>query len=56
MKPITIENLRLHPEVLAVLHARARKARAEVMRNFFARLLNKVAPNVDLRFRPVHWG
>jgi hypothetical protein len=56
MKPMTIENLRVHPEVLSLMYARARKARAEAVRNVFARLLQKLTSSVDLRLGKTHWG
>lgn len=57
MEPMTVENLRVHPEMLAVLYARARRARAVAMGNAFARLFHKLTPSFDLRLgRMTHWG
>lgn len=56
MKAMTVENLRVHPEVLAVMHARARKARAEFVHNVFAQLVHKITSSFDLRLGKTHWG
>ena len=56
MKPMTVENLRVHPEVLALMYERARRARAEAVRNVFTRLIQKLTPRLDLRLGKTHWG
>ena len=56
MKKLTIEAVRVNPEMLAVLHARARRARAEAVNNVFVRLIGRLTPRIDLRARGFHWG
>ena len=56
MKPITIENLRVNPEMLAVLHARAHRARAQAVGNLVVKLIHKLTPRIDLRPWGAHWG
>ena len=56
MKAIKVTNLVVDPEVLAVMQGRARRARAEVVHNLVVRLINKLAPRLDLRLRDVRWG
>ena len=55
MKPMST-NLRVHPEQLAVLYARARRARAVALGNAFARLFHKLASGFDVRPGRMHWG
>ena len=56
MKSITIEAVRVNPEIIAVLHARARRARAEAVNNLFVRLINRLTARLDLRAWGTHWG
>ena len=56
MKATNIEAIRIDPEVVGVLQARARKARAEAVHNLVIRLIHKLTPRFDLRFLGTHWG
>lgn len=56
MTKLTIETLRANPEILAVLHARARRARAEAVHGLFARLIGRLTPRIDVRTMGLHWG
>jgi len=48
--------LRIDPAVVAVLQARARRARAEAVHNTAVRLLQKLSPRLNLRVLGTHWG
>ncbi|MEW6688662.1 MAG: hypothetical protein AB1452_06150 [Pseudomonadota bacterium] len=56
MRNVTMEAIRTHPELLAALEARARRARAEAVHGAFARLVRKLTPRLDLRSLSLHWG
>jgi len=56
MKAKQVTNLKLDPETLAVLNARARKARSEYVNNFAARLVSRLPPRIHLRRLGAHWG
>ena len=56
MNPITIDAIRVNPEIIAVLHARARRARAQAVNNLFIRLINRLTPRIDLRGWGTHCG
>ncbi len=56
MKAIKVTNLVIDPEVLAVLQARARRARAQAVHNLAVRLIQKLTPRLNLRLRGAHWG
>jgi hypothetical protein len=60
MEPLSTNELRIHPEMLHVLHARARRARAEAMYNVFARLLARISKREPGKqggaFGRLHWG
>lgn len=48
--------VRIDPEVLAVLRARARRARSQAMYSLVARLFGKLTPRLSLRRLGEHWG
>lgn len=56
MTNLTIEAIRANPEVVAVLHARARQARAQAVHGLLARLIHRLTPRIDLRAARLHWG
>lgn len=56
MKTVTIEAIRINPELLAVLQARARRARSEAVHSLAARLFKRLAPRLDARPRGLRWG
>lgn len=56
MKTVTIEAIRINPDLLGVLQARARRARAEAVHSLLARLIHRFTPRVDLRPWGAHWG
>ncbi len=56
MKTPTIEALRVNPELLGVLQARARRARAEAVHSLIVRLVLRLAPRLEPRGWGVHWG
>ena len=48
--------VRINPEVVAVLQARARRARAQAVHNVVIRLVQKLTPRLDLKLWGTHWG
>ena len=48
--------VRIDPEVVALLRARARKARSQAMANLVVRLINKLTPRLGFRPWGAHWG
>jgi hypothetical protein len=54
MNAYPTENLKLDPATLAVLHARARKARSEFVHSLVVRLIHRLTP--DLSVLRTHWG
>ena len=56
MKTLTLEAIRINPDLLGALEARARRARAEAVNNLFVRLLQRLTPRADLRPWGAHWG
>ena len=56
MKAIKVTNLVVDPEVLAVMQARARRARAEAVHNLVVQLVQKLSPRAHLRLWGAHWG
>lgn len=49
MKKLTLESIRIDPETLAVLQARARRARAEAVHALIVRLIDALTPRLDVR-------
>ena len=49
-----VENLKVDPETLGVLMARARRARSEFVHSLVVRLIHRLTPN--LRVPRTHWG
>jgi hypothetical protein len=47
---------RIDPQVVALLQARARRARSEAVGNFLLQLFHKLSPRFDFRLRDLHWG
>lgn len=56
MKAYRVTNLKLDPEALAVLNARARRARSEFVNNLAARLIRRLTPRFSVRSLRTHWG
>lgn len=56
MKARDLENLRIDPETVAVLNARARKARSEFVHGLVVRLVHRLTPRIHLRRIGTHWG
>ena len=56
MKPVTIEAIRIDPEILGVLQARARRARAQAVHNRIVRLIHWLKPRIPARRWGIHWG
>lgn len=56
MEKLTLETLRIHPEALAVLQARARRARAEAVHALVVRLIDALAPRLAVRRWIAHQG
>ena len=54
MKATKVENLKIDPETLAVLHARARRARSEFVHSLAVRLIHRLTPNLSVL--RTHWG
>lgn len=54
MNAYQVENLKVDPATLAVLNARARRARAEFVHSLVVRLIHRLSPN--LRVLRTHWG
>ncbi|HEX2651721.1 MAG TPA: hypothetical protein VHN19_17465 [Burkholderiales bacterium] len=56
MKANTSQPIRIDPEVVAVLQARARRARSQAMHNLIGQLIHKLTPRLSLRRLGEHWG
>jgi hypothetical protein len=56
MKANTNYPVRIDPEVVAVLRARARRARSQAMYSLLGRLIHKLTPRLSLRRLGEHWG
>lgn len=56
MKTPTVEAIRINPELLGVLQARARRARAEAVNNLVVRLVQRLTPRLDAHRWGVRWG
>ena len=56
MKTVTLEAIRINPELLAVLEARARRARAQAVGNLIARLIHRLTPRLNAHRWDVRWG
>jgi hypothetical protein len=56
MKANTHQPIRIDPEVVAVLQARARRARSQAMHRLLAQLFHKLTPRLSLRRLGEHWG
>lgn len=56
MKTVTIEAIRINPEILGVLQARARRARSAAVHSLVARLFKRLTPQLDARPRGLRWG
>ena len=47
---------RIDYQVVALLQARARRARSEAVGNLLIQLVRKLNPRLDLQLRRLHWG
>ena len=56
MKPMTLENLRNDPELVANLHLTVRRARARAVQELFAKIVHRLAPRINIRAWGMHWG
>jgi hypothetical protein len=58
MKPVTYEAMVIDPEIIDVLHARARQARAAAIQNLALRLIDWVAGRSSGGGHPfgIRWG
>lgn len=61
MEPLSVNDLRLSPDLVAILHARARRARAQAIHNgvlqLVAAIRDRFAGRGSLRLPfGVHWG
>jgi len=56
MKPLTIEAVRINPEILGVLQARARRARSEAVHSLIVRLIERLTPNDSRHPFGIRWG
>ena len=56
MKTITIQSVRIHPEILGVLEARARRARAQAVHSLIARLFERLTPRGSGHPFGTRWG
>ena len=56
MKTVTIEAIRIDPDLLGVLEARARRARAEAVGNLIVRLIHRLAARLNAPRWDVRWG
>jgi len=56
MTPNRNAGLPIHPEMLAVMYARARRARAQAIHNLAVRLIQKLTPRLNVRLWDTHWG
>ena len=60
MTPITIESVRINPEILGVLHTRAKRARAQAMRSLAVRLIewlgSRASGHAGRNPSAIRWG
>ena len=56
MKTVTLEAIRINPELLGILEARARRARAQAVGNLIVRLIQRLTPRLDAQRWNVRWG
>jgi hypothetical protein len=56
MKAKETEIIRIDPEVVAVLQARARRARSEAVHNLILSLIDRLTPRPAFRPWGAHWG
>lgn len=56
MKANTSQPVRIDPEVVAILQARARRARSQAMHSLIVQLIHKLTPRLSLRRLGEHWG
>ena len=56
MKPVTMKAIRIHPEMLAVIEARARRARAEAVHSLIVRLIERLTPRAGGQPFGIRWG
>jgi len=56
MKATPVEDLKIDPDTLAVLNARARRARSEFVHSLVVRLIHRLTPRIHLRRVGTHWG
>jgi len=56
MKANTDYPVRIDAEVVAVLRARARRARSQAIYSLLASLIHKLTPRLSLRRLGEHWG
>lgn len=61
MEPLTVNDLRLSPDLVAILHARARRARAQAIHDgvlqLAAAIRERLAGRASIRLPfGVHWG
>ena len=56
MNNVTIEAFRIDPDTVAILQARARRARAQAMHSLILRLLERLTARPNSRRWGLHWG
>jgi hypothetical protein len=56
MKAKHREVIHIDPEVVAVLQARARRARADAVHDLFVRMIDRLTPRLAFRPWGAHWG
>ena len=56
MENITIKSVRINPEILGVLEARARRARAQAVHSLIARLFERLTPRGSGHPFGIRWG
>ena len=56
MKTITIQSVRINPEILGVLEARARRARAQAVHSLVVRLIEWLTPRGGGHPSGFRWG
>ena len=56
MKTITIQSVRINPEILGVLEARARRARAQTVHSLIVRLIERLTPRGSGHPFGTRWG
>lgn len=56
MTPLTVEAIRINPDLLGAIEARARRARAEAVHALITRFFTSLKAQLDARPRDVRWG